>query len=405
MAVSENGNAPQLFYTYTDHLGSITAVTNQAGAVIARQNFDAWGRRRNALDYSYLPQHTTNIDNGISASGNLPQWLYRGYTGHEHLDEFALINMNARLYDPVLGMMLSPDNYIQDPSFTQNYNRYGYCFNNPMRYTDPDGNVVWFVPVIIGAAIGAYAGASIQSGTLNPTDWSSDSWKGAIVGGIVGAGLGYLAATALPAIGVSVTTASGATAFGSGVTATAGMTITSQALVSGNIGIASNYIQGRGLEGAWKGGLLGVGTGVLTAGVGMSLANNTLGLSNEMISSISNATGSGVYGAIDRNIRLREQGVHGPELARYTLLGFFEGASVGALSGVHLGDRILPIAVSGISSSITAFPGLGYSFLDYHTLGLTRIGGFQKYIKKQSSKYPKEVTLDDFFNWFIDKLR
>jgi RHS repeat-associated protein len=142
MAVSENGNAPQLFYTYTDHLGSITAVTNAQGNVIARQNFDAWGRRRNALDYSYLPQHTTNIDNGISASGNLPQWLYRGYTGHEMLDEFALINMNARLYDPVLGMMLSPDNYIQDPSFTQNYNRYGYCFNNPLRYTDPSGNAV-----------------------------------------------------------------------------------------------------------------------------------------------------------------------------------------------------------------------------------------------------------------------
>jgi RHS repeat-associated protein len=99
-------------------------------------------RRRNALDYSYLPQHTTTTDNGISASGNLPAWLYRGYTGHEHLDEFALINMNARLYDPVLGMMLSPDNYIQDPSFTQNYNRYGYCFNNPMRYTDPSGNAV-----------------------------------------------------------------------------------------------------------------------------------------------------------------------------------------------------------------------------------------------------------------------
>jgi RHS repeat-associated protein len=110
------------------------------GNVIARQNFDAWGRRRNALDYSYLPQHTTTTDNGISTSGSLPAWLYRGYTGHEHLDEFALINMNARLYDPVLGMMLSPDNYIQDPSFTQNYNRYGYCLNNPLKFKDPSGN-------------------------------------------------------------------------------------------------------------------------------------------------------------------------------------------------------------------------------------------------------------------------
>jgi RHS repeat-associated protein len=172
MAVSENGNAPQIFYTYTDHLGSITAVTNAQGNVIARQNFDAWGRRRNALDYTYLPQHTTTSDNGISASGNLPAWLYRGYTGHEMLDEFALINMNARLYDPVLGMMLSPDNYIQDPSFTQNYNRYGYCFNNPLRYTDPDGNYV-IADDIAAGLIGMGINLVTQGFSGNITSWQS----------------------------------------------------------------------------------------------------------------------------------------------------------------------------------------------------------------------------------------
>jgi uncharacterized protein RhaS with RHS repeats len=35
--VSENGNAPQLFYTYTDHLGSITAVTNAQGQKLSRE--------------------------------------------------------------------------------------------------------------------------------------------------------------------------------------------------------------------------------------------------------------------------------------------------------------------------------------------------------------------------------
>jgi RHS repeat-associated protein len=45
----------------------------------------------------------------------------RGYTGHEHLDEFGLINCNARLYDPVLGRFLSPDPYVQDPLFSQSY--------------------------------------------------------------------------------------------------------------------------------------------------------------------------------------------------------------------------------------------------------------------------------------------
>jgi hypothetical protein len=47
--------------------------------------------------------------------------------------------MNGRLYDPKLHRFLQPDNYVQDPSNTQNYNRYGYVLNNPLKYTDPSG--------------------------------------------------------------------------------------------------------------------------------------------------------------------------------------------------------------------------------------------------------------------------
>jgi len=36
-------------------------------------------------------------------------------------------------------MFLSPDNYIQAPDFTQNFNRYAYALNNPLMYTDPSG--------------------------------------------------------------------------------------------------------------------------------------------------------------------------------------------------------------------------------------------------------------------------
>ena len=72
----------------------------------------------------------------IPAEGIL---LDRGYTGHEHLLSVGLINMNARLYDPVLHRFLQPDNYVQDPFNTQNFNRYGYVLNNPLLYTDPTG--------------------------------------------------------------------------------------------------------------------------------------------------------------------------------------------------------------------------------------------------------------------------
>jgi RHS repeat-associated protein len=69
---------------------------------------------------------------------NLPVWLNRGYTGHEMLNEVGLIHMNARLYDPFIARMLSPDNVISAPGYSQNYNRYSYAYNNPLKYIDPD---------------------------------------------------------------------------------------------------------------------------------------------------------------------------------------------------------------------------------------------------------------------------
>lgn len=59
--------------------------------------------------------------------------------------------MNGRLYDPKLHRFLQPDNYVQDPFNTQNYNRYGYCWNNPFKYTDPSGELIW---IVVGALIG-----------------------------------------------------------------------------------------------------------------------------------------------------------------------------------------------------------------------------------------------------------
>ena len=47
--------------------------------------------------------------------------------------------MNGRLYDPYVGRFLSPDNNLQAPGLAQNYNRYSYCLNNPLRFTDPSG--------------------------------------------------------------------------------------------------------------------------------------------------------------------------------------------------------------------------------------------------------------------------
>jgi RHS repeat-associated protein len=123
-----NNGTPQVWSIFRDHLGSITHVKN--GTTVQEYSYDAWGRRRNPTSWDY------------NLSGQPALIADRGFTGHEHLTEFGLINMNGRLYDPLVGRFLSPDNYVQDASSTQNFNRYGYCLNNPLRYTDPDGDLI-----------------------------------------------------------------------------------------------------------------------------------------------------------------------------------------------------------------------------------------------------------------------
>lgn len=136
------------YYLHRDNLGSILAISKTDGTVVEKRFFDAWGNLKALVNTS--GQLITDAQQ--LASGNL--FLDRGYTGHEHLWKVGLINMNARLYDPILRKFLSPDNLVQDPYNTQNYDRFGYVYNNPLLYVDLDGNEITLgVAVVIGVAI------------------------------------------------------------------------------------------------------------------------------------------------------------------------------------------------------------------------------------------------------------
>lgn len=138
-----------MYYVHTDHLGSITSIYNANGTKVYAQNFDAWGRTRNPATWTYTANTLTK-----------PDWLIRGFTGHEHLTQFGLINMNGRMYDPLVGRMLSPDNYVQSADASQTFNRYSYVHNNPLKYTDPDGNWAGWddvAAILIGGGINVAA--------------------------------------------------------------------------------------------------------------------------------------------------------------------------------------------------------------------------------------------------------
>jgi RHS repeat-associated protein len=148
---TDGGSTQKYLYLLRDYQQSIIAIADASGTLLEKRLFDAWGDILKAQD-----------GNGNALVGlNV---LDRGYTGHEHLVSVRLIHMNGRLYDPKLHRFLQPDNYVQDAFNTQNYNRYGYCWNNPFRYTDPSGE---WIHVAAGAVIGGLVNWGMHGFQLN----------------------------------------------------------------------------------------------------------------------------------------------------------------------------------------------------------------------------------------------
>ena len=118
------------YYLLKDHLGSTDAVIDASGAVVVRESFDAFGKRRGS-NWTGSPTATQ-----LAAMRDTTR---RGFTFHEHLDSVDLVHMNGRAYDPHIARFVSPDPLIPDPILTQAFNRYSYAYNGPLSATDPSG--------------------------------------------------------------------------------------------------------------------------------------------------------------------------------------------------------------------------------------------------------------------------
>ncbi|MEX2961985.1 RHS repeat domain-containing protein [Microbulbifer sp. TYP-18] len=135
-------------YLHKDHLGSITAITDEQMNLVEEFSFDAWGKRRapslakleQLLNKPWASMTSYEKDNLTLNSWDLASAITnKGFTGHEQLDGVGLIHMNGRVYDAEIGRFLSADPFVQDLSNLQALNRYSYVLNNPLSYTDPGG--------------------------------------------------------------------------------------------------------------------------------------------------------------------------------------------------------------------------------------------------------------------------
>jgi len=67
--VKTNSGTATPYYIHKDYQGSYQTITNSSGAIVETLSFDPWGRRRNAVTWSYTGAPTTFL-------------FDRGYTGH-----------------------------------------------------------------------------------------------------------------------------------------------------------------------------------------------------------------------------------------------------------------------------------------------------------------------------------
>ena len=133
-------SAQEVVYYHTDALGSPVAITYATGAVIERSEYEPYGE----------------LLNRPLADGP-------GYTGHVSDQETGLSYMQQRYYDPSLGEFLSVDPVTPQGTPLLAFNRYRYANGNPYRFTDPDGRLAWFAPMVTGAFFGGAAGLKERS--------------------------------------------------------------------------------------------------------------------------------------------------------------------------------------------------------------------------------------------------
>ena len=174
--ITDNSN--QLSVVLKDHLGSLQFVVPVNGGTIAEFSYDAWGSRRDPQTWALL-QSPVGFKYGV------------GFTGHEHLELFSIINMNGRIYDPVLGLFFTPDPVLQFPNLPIGLNPYTYCLNSPLSFVDPtgysiDGAFFTFIRIMAMTVVsigsgGALLPAMIVAGTFAVMDGMYAMAKGANV--------------------------------------------------------------------------------------------------------------------------------------------------------------------------------------------------------------------------------
>ena len=125
--VKASEDADGMQYYASGKRGDIIETTDENGETIEGMSYDAAGQQEK------------------ESPGEEPQGFEPGYTGSFYDHEAGLVYLNARFYSPGLGCFLSEDTVEGNEEELMTLNRYAYCRQDPVNYTDPGGH--WGAPV------------------------------------------------------------------------------------------------------------------------------------------------------------------------------------------------------------------------------------------------------------------
>src|SRR5208337_3570165 len=121
--------------------------------------------------------------------------LHHKFTDQENDPETSLYYYGARYYNPVLARFTSADSTVQSPGDPQTLNRYAYCRNNPLMYTDPSGHLFGIDDLLLYMIIGAATSATMAA--IQGQNIGLGALQGALSAGIFCAAGGVISSMGL----------------------------------------------------------------------------------------------------------------------------------------------------------------------------------------------------------------
>ena len=154
-----------VYYYKKNLLGDIDRIYDANKNLVAEYKYDAWGNHRVYTGTGIDITDNSSYNNSVA---KLNPFRYRGYY---YDTETGLYYLNSRYYDPAIGRFINADDisYIQ-PTEINGLNLFAYCGNNPVMYSDNEGNMPNWLKWLIGgiAFVGAAALTVLSGGSLTP---------------------------------------------------------------------------------------------------------------------------------------------------------------------------------------------------------------------------------------------